>query len=389
MKYTYIKHGDAVDQVRRLSNTATYEMSGPDAFIGDFLRKHLDDDVLVLCKTNQDSRFESGRIFAQSFNENRYGVGRVAGRMISALQMGRALFKWRPDRILCGCSGEMLWISVLVAKVLGVPIVNSRHGELQDRRGVAGLVAWLDRFCICRCDSIVCHGPYMADQIRALGFDESKLFEFEVDLSEFAKSDDNFSIPDALSNFVASHKFIITFIGRVQHNKGIFDLLSAFSKLRDLVNGVGLAFVGEGDDSNKLREQVEKSDFADNVLLMGKVEHNLLPNIIRNSTLILAPTQPSFPEGRCMVVLESLVLEVPVIVPNFGPFPYAVNDDVNGLLFDPGSELSLFNKLKCVLMDQLKLESLRCGAAVTSRQLLQNQTSFGDAVHFAFKSASL
>ncbi len=390
MKYVYIKNGDAVAQVRRFLNASKYDAGGPDAFIVDFLRKRIDDEVLVICKSNQASQFKSGRICARSFKDKRTWIDNTTSRVLSALQAGIAILRWKPDRILCGCTGELLWVSVLVAKILRVPVVNSRHGELQTRKGfAAALTSRLNQLCICACDAIVCHGPFMADQIRALGFDEEKLFEFEVDLSGFADSDDTLPMPKGFSKFASVHNYLITFIGRVQHSKGIFDLLNAFSKLREIVLGVGLVYVGEGKDWDNLREQVDESGFTDDVFLMGKIEHCFLPNIIRKSTLILAPTRPELGEGRCMVVLESLVLGVPVVVPNFGPFPYAVNDEVNGLLFEPGSELSLLSKLKHVLMDHHKLENLRFGAAQTSCQLLQGQTSFGDAVSAAFKSVSL
>lgn len=46
MRYVYVKHGDAVEQTRRVLPTGRYE--GPDAYLGTFLAAHAADDVLVL-----------------------------------------------------------------------------------------------------------------------------------------------------------------------------------------------------------------------------------------------------------------------------------------------------------------------------------------------------
>ena len=53
--------------------------------------------------------------------------------------------------------------------------------------------------------------------------------------------------------------------------------------------------------------------------------------------MVVTPTQSQFPEGRCMATMEGLVMGVPVIAPNFGPFPFLVKHGENGLLFEPDS----------------------------------------------------
>ena len=84
-----------------------------------------------------------------------------------------------------------------------------------------------------------------------------------------------------------------------------------------------------------------------------------------------------------MVVLESLVLGVPVVAPDFGPFPYAVQHLVNGLLFEPGSRESLRQMLASALQGGTT-DRLREGAARSGRELLASQQSFANAVDSTF-----
>jgi hypothetical protein len=56
MRYAYIKNGDAVDQVRRLAPfDRPLDASGPDAFIGEFLRANSAQEILVLSRTDRRS----------------------------------------------------------------------------------------------------------------------------------------------------------------------------------------------------------------------------------------------------------------------------------------------------------------------------------------------
>jgi len=279
-------------------------------------------------------------------------------------------------------------VSVLVAKLLRVPIVNSRHNELQQRTGLAAIASSLDPVCIRACDGVVCHGPFTADQTRQIGVPESKIFVYEDSLATFVIPLEELDAPERLSDFAKKRDHIVTFIGRVQRDKGVFDLLEAVSRLRASELQVGLIYAGDGQDMVHLRQQARDSAAADDVLFMGKVEHSQLPGVIRLSTLVVTPTRPEFPEGRCKVVLESLVLGVPVIAPSFGPFPYAIDHDTNGLLFEPGSKQSLWECLSRAVEGSTLLQRLRQGALNTSTELLKEKPSFGQAVNAAFLSSS-
>jgi glycosyltransferase involved in cell wall biosynthesis len=386
MRYAYIKHGDAVDQVRRLSSCRDFDRSGPDAFIGDFLRAHANDEIFIACRADHAERFQSGHVMAVSFPGDRAHHGGTIRRILSTLRIGAAILSWRPHRILCGCTGELLWISVLAAKLLRVQIVNSRHGELQERSSLASIITFFDRACIRACDAVVCHGPFMTDQILEIGVPKSRVFQFEVELSLFARRDEAAVIPAPVREFAQGKRRLVTFIGRVQRDKGVFDLLKAFCAAGPSERKLGLIYAGDGRDAVQLEEQSRECGASEDVLLLGKVPHKDLAQLLRLSSVVVTPTRPEFPEGRCMAVLESLVLGVPVIAPRSGPFPYAVRHGVNGLLFEPGDADSLRECLSRIADADDTLERLREGAHKTSAELLKAQRSFAEAVHAAFNS---
>jgi glycosyltransferase involved in cell wall biosynthesis len=389
MRYAYIKNGDAADQVRRLVPfDRPPDGSGPDAFIAEFLHANSAEDILVLSRSDRGDSCHFRAVRAQTFAISRYPFGRYLGAWLGALRIGARLLRWRPQRILCGCSGEMLLIAVIVARILRVPCIHSRHNEFSERRGIRRVGTLVDRFATRRCDAIVCHGPFLARQVALLGFPARRTFQFEVDLRAFVAAPDGAKPPPDVVRFVAGLDAVFAFVGRIQADKGVFDLLDAFAGLAGAHRQIGLIYVGDGKDMPHLSRKAGSLPGARNVLLLGRLPHAQLPSIMRTIAAVVTPTRPEFPEGRCMTVLEALVHGVPVIAPNFGPFPFAIQHEVSGLLYAPGSATALRGSMESILVRPALLESLRRGAAEAGRELLTAYRSFAWAVDAAFRSTN-
>ena len=66
------------------------------------------------------------------------------------------------------------------------------------------------------CTGVVCHGPFLRDQILALGVSATKIFEFEVDLRGFAAMGIQAVSPLEVQDFSQRFKHILMFVGRVR-----------------------------------------------------------------------------------------------------------------------------------------------------------------------------
>ena len=89
-----------------------------------------------------------------------------------------------------------------------------------------------------------------------------------------------------------------------------------------------------------------------------------------------------------MVVMESLVLGVPVVAPDFGPFPYLVVHGKNGLLYRPDSINDLAQKLDMILDNDELYIRLKAGARESGDTLLVPSLTFSEAVKRAFGFAT-
>lgn len=383
MRYVYVKSGEAVDEVRR----ALQGQRGPDVYVEEFLRAHASDELLILCFPRpRRETFVSGSLRAEGYPAEGPGI---LGRLRGALRVGAVIYRWRPDRILCGCMGEMLWVSTLVAKLLGVAIVNARHGSLVAESWKQRVARILERASIRRCDGVVCHGPYITQEMRALGVPPSRTFQFGVDFREFAASGTASPPPQVVAELARRFDHVFLFAGRVQRDKGVIDLLEAYCDLpAETQTRTALVYAGDGKDMPLLRQYVTSRQLEARVLLLGDVPHRQLASIMRMASVVVTPTRPEFAEGRCKVVAESLVLGVPVIAPNFGPFPYGIRHGVDGLLFEAGNRRALAECLSRVAREEQLLQRLRAGAQASAQRIANERSGFAYAIDCAFTAAT-
>jgi len=383
MRLAYVKNGDAVTQVRRV--LASGASGGPDANVGGFLSSHDKDEIIVLCRSRPADRLHVGRVEAESL-PGLAALGSLFGRASAALKVVRRLLTWKPDRILCGCGREVLWLCVAMARLRRIPIVIARHTGMPVQSGLQRLAYALESACLRLADGVVCHGAFLADSVRAAGVLPDRVVEFDVDLRDFAAGAALCGVPDMFSDFAYKRRLLVMYVGRMQADKGILDLLEAVRCGGDRVaRDVGLVYVGDGDDLDTLRDNIAQSGMGDRVIVMGRVPHAMLAAAMKCAAVIVTPTRPPLQEGRCMVVAEAFVLGLPVIAPAYAAFPYSVVDGVNGLLYEPGSIEDLKLCIQRVVADHGLIERLRCGAVQSGRLLLEKrQHDFASAVEAAF-----
>jgi glycosyltransferase involved in cell wall biosynthesis len=278
---------------------------------------------------------------------------------------------------------------VLLARLLGIPLVHTRHGQAKERAGPGRLIFGLDRLCANACTGIACHGPFLVQQVRALGVQASRIFEFDVDLREFVTRSTLTKQSVQMQEFARGFRFVLLYIGRIQRDKGVLDLLDAFSELTESGSTeIGLVYAGNGKDMEQLNRRVVENGIGRKVLLLGHVAHDHLSGVLRYATVVATPTRAELGEGRCMVALESLAMGVPVVAPDLGAFPYVVEHQVNGLLFEPGNTAELRQSISRLAEDHALLTRLKAGAETSAAALLRAQTTFAEAVSLAFGDAT-
>lgn len=389
-KYVYIKNGNIVDQVLRiLQSTGQPAKSGPDAFLADLLFSLDHNPILIISHYNRDKRYVADNIEAIEFDCIKKGpsitqsISNRFKRVKLFFVVINTILQFNPDRIICGRLGFMLWASYIVSRLKSIPFIHSRHIRInrEDMSSLKRIGDAIDKWVIARSTACICHGPFTKQQLIDDDIPESKVFEFDISFHEFlAQSETDVNIENLKKNKKSK---IILFVGRLSKEKGIFDLFNACSELLRQDENVILVYAGSGKDTNKLHDQIQQSGLDERIILLGSIEHEKLASVYKQATIVVAPTQHA-KEGRCMSVMEALVMGIPVIAPNGGPFPYLIKHGCNGLLYDVDSTADLSKQIGKLLKNDVLYEKLSSGAIDAGEKLTEPDLSFSTAINHAF-----
>ena len=108
--------------------------------------------------------------------------------------------------------------------------------------------------------------------------------------------------------------------------------------------------MGKGDYMANLNNLVQKLSIGNNVIFIGNVPFESLPDYFNACDLFVNPTIRQ--NGYDLTILEAMACEKPVVVSNIGSVPTAIEDGVDGLLVPTGDIKKLAEAVIKVLKDQ-------------------------------------
>ncbi|MBU1349804.1 glycosyltransferase family 4 protein [Patescibacteria group bacterium] len=153
----------------------------------------------------------------------------------------------------------------------------------------------------------------------------------------------------------------ILFVGGLDsahYFKGIEILLQAVSKLQ--ISNYKVLIAGGGDLQPKYEEQAKKLNVDNRVFFLGKVPNQKLPEIYQQADLFVLPSIKN--ESFGIVLLEAMSCGVPVIASNLFGVRTVFQNNIQGLLVEPGNVDDLKNKIERVLFDDKRLEQMGMAA---------------------------
>ena len=165
---------------------------------------------------------------------------------------------------------------------------------------------WLDRMTHRMVDRYVCVSQSAADfsvSIARSPADKLVVIRNGIDISRFT------SVPPAdLANLGLSGRRLVTFIGRLDVQKGVAKLLATAADWLRRLPDCDLLVVGQGPLETALRQQCREAGIAGRVHFAGWRPD--IPAILAASSLLVLP---SAWEGMPNVVLEAMAAGLPVV----------------------------------------------------------------------------
>jgi glycosyltransferase involved in cell wall biosynthesis len=163
---------------------------------------------------------------------------------------------------------------------------------------------------------------------------------------------------------------MLLFTGRLSNEKNLELLLWTFQKIVEQRPNTRLVLVGKGPAENALRSLAGKLGISSQVLFIGPVEHEDIPNFAAAADLFLFPSST---ETQGLVLIESMAAGTPVVAVT-SPSSQDVLEQGGGILVDPDPDLFAATVVD-LLSDPDRLYNLRSQARMAaSRYDLETAT---------------
>ena len=139
----------------------------------------------------------------------------------------------------------------------------------------------------------------------------------------------------------------LIYAGRIYPEKGIDTVIKAMIKLiyaqgkREIK--LSLAGSGSVEYENHLRQLVNQAELTDNVLFLGWVPPEEMPELLRKFDVLVLPS--IWPEPFSRAILEGMISGLVVVAARTGGTPEIIVDGENGLLFTPDDPEDLAKKI--------------------------------------------
>lgn len=179
--------------------------------------------------------------------------------------------------------------------------------------------------------------------------------------------------PDRFSNLEKSVGiFTFLFVGRIVSDKGINELVWAFSQLFERYPNIRLRLVGdyepELDPLNPETDKTIKSNSA--IEAKGALYGDELLEAYATADCFI---MPSYREGFPNSVLEAGAMGLPQIVTDINGSREIITNDVNGLIVSSKDRVALYNAMECMLTD----DNLRARLKTHAHEMIANRFERG------------
>lgn len=325
--------------------------------LGKMLKKHGHEVAYFSMKNDKNIKTGDKEYFVDEFDGNSKNVFKAFDIIYSKKNkriMEKALEDFKPDIVHVNLFQRHLTYSIIEAvKEKNIPIVYTAH-DLQ---------------AVCPASAMLCHGDICEKCLKKSKYNclkyncvkDSKLksllssieathyknkevynmFDLIMPPSNFVgnkiKEDGIKSNIKTLYNFVDINNFnskengddnYAFFFGRLSIEKGIINLLKAFS----MQNEGKLYIAGDGPERENIIQFINDNNLNDRVKMLGFLTQKEVKEYIANSSFVVVPS--IWYENCPYSILETLATGKPVIGSMIGGIPELIEDGINGYLYE-------------------------------------------------------
>lgn len=294
-------------------------------------------------------------------------------RQISPLEDLKSLwklyryFKKEKPKIVHSITPKAGLLSMLAAKMAGVPVrIHTFTGLLFPYRTglLQKILITTDKVLCWAATNIIPEGKGVMQDLKKFNITQKPLKVIAngnvngIDLDYFSPEQVTVEEKARLKSAsgISAESFVFVFVGRLVRDKGINELVSAFSSLNTHARyqHIKLLLVGNAEPAlDPLEpETIAKIEHNPNIIAVG-FQKDIRPFLAISNVLVF----PSYREGFPNVVLQAGAMGLPMIVTNISGCNEIVIPKENGIIIEPRSGAALHEAMKTLLdNDQLRIK---------------------------------
>ncbi|HUW22549.1 MAG TPA: glycosyltransferase family 4 protein [bacterium] len=187
------------------------------------------------------------------------------------------------------------------------------------------------------------------DELKSIGIKDEKIIRIPnfVDESKFYPVVNNVKNKLRDKLLLPPDKKIVTFVGRLTPQKGIFYSIEAWFEVIISYPEVALLIIGDGPLMKSLKDQACALNLLDKIEFLGK-KKNISEYLQASDIFVL----PSLAEGMSVALLEAMACGLPCITTKIGGNVDLIDDGKDGILVKPSSSEELASAILRLLKDK-------------------------------------
>jgi len=244
-------------------------------------------------------------------------VGRLLATIIQPFVFWRLVKRVRPDVVVTYSVPTSGWQAVAICNRMNIPVVARiiDIAHVLRETQVSAIVRWSERFVYEHATFVSCHNEFLRAYCVTNGAREetSGVIYPGVDLEQFYPADKNQALMKSLG--ILPNDRVLMYMGTIYRFSGLIEILRQLSD--SFLQNPELKFliIGSGEHLSKVMHEATVLGVQKQVVSVGNIGYNLLPDYLRLGDVALLPFRPELVAHAALSgkVLKYLAVGVPVV----------------------------------------------------------------------------
>lgn len=319
-----------------------------------------DGNEVFILTTNCDEIINKKNLIKFGLNEtpeklDNITIKRILSLVDLCIKFPKIIKKIRPDIVHCH-SIDLGYVISKASKKYNVPVIETLHGVSFNEPRYSSFKRKSELFFLKNSGfkKILTVDENSLQNLKKEGIENAIYTPNGVNLEEFR-----------LGKRKENKEFTFLFVGRLEKQKGLDYLIEAVDKVKNLGLKFKLQIIGDGSESERLKEMSKELNLL-NIEFLGKKNNNILINSYYSADAFILP---SIWEGFPLTLLEAWASRLPVIVTNVGGISRVCKNNENALVIPSKDSMALVVAMEKII----KNSKLREKIAKNGRRLVEKR----------------